>query len=265
LEALASDPASSQFLPALIGSTVESGSGGAIINTNGFSDTIAAPIVHGSGTPDGGLTLNDTALTSGTLTLSGTSTFSGPTIVIRGELVVTGAVSATSAVNVGSGGALELGVAGALSATAPLTLSGGILQTLASETESVGSLTLGAGAANLTLGTTGSIINFADSSANTWTGTLTIADWNGNSTGGGSDEVFIGSTEDLTTAQLADISFVNPTINGVSYTFTASAVQLADGEIIAAVPEPGAWAMLLAGAAMLGIWQQRNRRTARHR
>jgi len=42
-----------------------------------------------------------------------------------------------------------------------------------------------------------------------------------------------------------------------------AAIQLADGEIVAAVPEPGTWASLLAGAAMLGVWQQRNRRLAR--
>jgi len=58
---------------------------------------------------------------------------------------------------------------------------------------------------------------------------------------------------------LADISFVNGTLNGNSFA-NMSAIQLPDGEIVAAVPEPGAWAMMLSGIAMLGIWR-RTRRT----
>jgi hypothetical protein len=115
----------------------------------------------------------------------------------------------------------------------------------------------------LTLGATGSIIDFADSSANApnWTGTLAINDWNGASLGGGSDQVFIGSTADLTAGQLADITFVNGTEDGNSFT-SMGATQLANGEIVAAVPEPDTLAMMLAGTAMLGVWQRR-RRTSR--
>ena len=143
-----------------------------------------------------------------------------------------------------------------------MTLSNGTLQTLANQTETLDDLTVGAGSSTLTLGSTGSIINFADSSADTWTGTLAINDWNGLSTGGGSDEVFFGSTNDLTAGQLADITFISGTVNGTGFS-TDRAVQLADGEIVAAaVPEPGTWAMFAAGIGMLGIWQ-RSRRSAR--
>jgi hypothetical protein len=146
----------------------------------------------------------------------------------------------------------------ALSQTAPITLNSGVLQVLASQSEALGTLSLaGASASTLTLGTSGDLINIADSSALAWNGTLTIADWNGASAGGGSDQIFFGSTNDLTLAQLADITFTNGSVDGIFYG-TDTAVQLADGELVAAaVPEPGTWAMLLAGAGMLCFWQRR--------
>jgi len=136
-----------------------------------------------------------------------------------------------------------------------------VLQVLATQTEALGTLTLsGGGADTLTLGASGDIINFADSSALAWTGTLVISDWTGASAGGGSDEVFIGTTNDLTAAQLADITFTNGTLDGNAFA-TYTAVQLADGEIVAsAIPEPGTWAMLFAGAGMLCVWQRSRRR-----
>lgn len=83
----------------------------------------------------------------------------------------------------------------------------------------------------------------------------------GLSTGGGSDEVFFGITADLTTAQLADITFTNGSVDGYGFT-TDSAVQLANGELVAAaIPEPGTWGMLLAGAGLLCVWQRRRRAT----
>jgi fibronectin-binding autotransporter adhesin len=62
--------------------------GGAKFDTNSFTATILQPILHNASGPatDGGLTLNDTAVTKGTLILTGTSTYNGATTVTAGTL-----------------------------------------------------------------------------------------------------------------------------------------------------------------------------------
>jgi autotransporter-associated beta strand protein len=326
LDALANDTSSTAFfLPAIGGLTADVDSGGAFINSNGFNITIAQALVHGTGTPDGGLAVSG----GGSLTLTGTNTYTGPTTintgatlqlgngatgndgtiatssgitdngtliynrfgspssavaitgagvvqkigpgaqtlsatsgytgattVSGGTLIVSGALSATASLSVSNGATLELAANNALNAAAPLTLAAGTLQTLANQVQSLGNLTIGTGASTLTLGLTGSILNFADSSTNTWTGTLAITNWNGSRGGSGSDQIFIGSSADLTLAQLADITFTNGTVNGISFA-SSPATQLADGEIVAAIPEPGTWAMLLSGIGALAVWQRR--------
>jgi hypothetical protein len=122
-------------------------------------------------------------------------------------------------------------------------------------------LLLGAGPSTLSLGATGTVLNFADSSADVWSGTLAITNWNGdgaNLNGGGPDQVIFAG-DDLTGSQLSDISFVNPTVNGVAFGGSYAAVELADGEIVAAIPEPGTWAMMLAGAGMICVWRRTRR------
>jgi hypothetical protein len=57
-------------------------------------------------------------------------------------------------------------------------------------------------------------LTFANSSALAWAAgkTLTVSNWNGLVSGGGTDELFFGATSsDLTLTQLAQIRFVNPT------------------------------------------------------
>ena len=73
-------------------------SGGAIIDTNGKSITLAQTLTPGS--PSGGLTKNGL----GNLTLSGASTYTGPTIVATGRLNIGGSVA--SDVSVASGATL---------------------------------------------------------------------------------------------------------------------------------------------------------------
>ena len=92
------------FLPALANFTADVDSGGAIVNPNGHTITIAQPLVHGTGTPDGGLTVNG----NGTLTLSGADTYTGGTIDSNSTLLVngsigSGAVTVTNATLGGSG------------------------------------------------------------------------------------------------------------------------------------------------------------------
>jgi autotransporter-associated beta strand protein len=212
-----------------------------------------------NGIADGGGQIS-IVIASGTTTYSAANTYSGTTTVSGGTLVVAGSIGATSSLAI-NGGAVDLNAANALNATAHLTLSAGTLATLANETQSLGDLTLGSGASVLSLGATGSIINFADSSADTWTGTLAITNWNGNGVslnGGGSDQV-IFANDDLTVAQLADIRFLNPTINGVGYSGSFKAVELSSGELVAAIPEPGTWASLLFGIGFIAISVRRRR------
>jgi len=80
LKANSSDPSGSAFLPAFAGLTVYVNSAGAVINPNNYSITISNAIVHGTGTPDGGLTVNG----PGTLILKSTGNSFNGTNTIEG-------------------------------------------------------------------------------------------------------------------------------------------------------------------------------------
>jgi len=222
--------------------------------TSAASATAPTPTLNTSG----GVTF----VGSGTTTATRNETYTGPTAVSGGTLIVTGSLGGTSALSV-TNGAADLNLAFAINETANVTLTSGTLATLANLTQYFGSLALAGGNSQLTYGATGSIFNFLDSSTLTWNGTLTIYDWNGNGAdlgGAGSDQLFIGSTNDLTAAQLADITFVNGTEDSTLNFSTLGAVQLSDGEIVAAVPEPGDWVSLVFGFGILALWRRRSRR-----
>jgi autotransporter-associated beta strand protein len=104
LKADANDPVGSTFLPAFAAGylTADVDGGGVIINPNGYSITIAAGLLHGSGSPDGGLTLNG----SGTLILTGTNTYNGGTDLAGGVLRFAAAALGTGGVTF-DGGTLQ--------------------------------------------------------------------------------------------------------------------------------------------------------------
>ncbi len=185
-------------------------------------------------------------------TLSGTAkAYTGATTVTGGTLRLATSIGSTQVSVTGS--TLQLVTANVLSDAAALTLNNGTL--IAGGThERLGTLTL-TGNSQIDLATAGNAVHFADSSASSWTGTLAILHWGGLSTGGPDGDGYShvsfgdGSTTGLTTSQLSGIFFVNPTINGQSYTGNFSAAMLGTGEIVAVIPEPSAALLVLFGSA----------------
>jgi fibronectin-binding autotransporter adhesin len=161
---------------------------------------------------------------TGTLVLGGTNTYTGMTTVAQGRLL--------------------LAVNNAIAASSPVALSGGTLASGFNQT--LGALNVSA-VSILDLGT-GGTFSFADSSAQSWTGALSIV---GTFTDGAS--VRFGTTDaGLTSGQLSQI-----TINGFAASINASGYLSAT-----AIPEPSTFAAL-AGVFVLGLSVLRRRRQPR--
>jgi len=120
-------------------------------------------------------------------------------------------------------------------------------------------------------GSSSNIINYADSSAETWvsgqSNLLYVTSWNGTlTTGGGTDQLIFGSqpTRPLTTSELNQIKFVNPVGLAAG---TYDATILSDGEVVPTstvfvpVPEPGTYAAGGTLAVLAAWWEWRRRRT----
>jgi fibronectin-binding autotransporter adhesin len=119
--------------------TVNVQGGGAIIDTDGFNDTILDPLLHDATLPgpDGGLT----KLGLGTLTLAGLNTYNGPTNVNNGTMKVSGGLGPTAA-KVNANGTLQLN--GTQDAAGSVTIDGGLLE----GTGTAGLVTLNTGSIN---------------------------------------------------------------------------------------------------------------------
>lgn len=157
-----------------------------------------------------------------------------------------------------SGGALELAQAEQIKDTANVQLGGGLFKTNG-YSETVGILTMAA-SSQIDLGNGSSQLKFSGASATTFTGTLSISNWSGNLTGGGTDQLFFGTSKSLTTTQLGQIQFVS---SGSS----VGASQLTTGEVvpnsaIGPAPEPGGLVPLVLGIAGVGTLIARRRRSA---
>jgi hypothetical protein len=84
---------------------------------------------------------------------------------------------------------------------------------------------------------------------------LTITNWSNSSADGGADHIFFGSDASGLGSNLASIQFQNPVgfAPGIY-----SAQLLSTGELVALVPEPGAWVSLLGGCGvLLGLHRRR--------
>jgi len=101
----------------------------------------------------------------------------------------------------------------------------------------LGTLQLSSGDSVLSLQSASSVLRFADSSGVSWAGggNLEIQNWSGSLSGGGSQQIFFGTTgSGLTSQQLSQVQFINP--SGLP-TGNYTAQILSDGEV---VPNPAA-------------------------
>ena len=197
---------------------------GALTNTAGLTKTGPGMLVlsgasansYGSATANGYTTVN-----GGTLKLSKTA---GVAAVANGSLIVN------------SGGTLLLGAADQIGGTIPMTLGGGTFQT-AGSSEQLGTLKLSANS-QIDLGASASVLRFAASSGVAWTGStiLTVTNWNGSLSGGGSEQLIFGSSSSaLTAGQVSQIRFANPPGFPAG---TYSATIMSSGEVVPLTSPP---------------------------
>lgn len=209
-----------------------------------------------------GGTVGLTKTGAGPLTLTASNSFTGETTVQSGRLVAAGAagdeaLGTTSGIRVNNSGTLLLGAADQINDSAPMKLGDGTGSQATFNTggfsERLGTLTLATDSI-IDLANGASVIAFANSSAETWAGSLSIYNWSGSQTGDASDRVYFGNDgTGLLDSQLSQITFFSGPGTG---SFGPGAQILADGQIVP-VPEP---ATVFGGLALLGIVGYRERR-----
>ena len=170
LKALTNDTTAA-FIPATPTQfTTVINAGGAIIDDNGCSITVAAALSHGTGTPDGGLT----KLGNGTLTRANSATYTGPTTVSAGTMWVNGTHTTGTNYTVVTGA--TLGGTGTVSvvtgATIELQSNATLAPGSASGAAAGGTLTLN----SLTLASTAQVVIDATNDQVVVTGDLTLND-----------------------------------------------------------------------------------------
>jgi fibronectin-binding autotransporter adhesin len=207
---------------------------------------------------DGGGTINLATATT-TNTLTGSASGTGTLIVGEGTLVLSNGSTSNSfapgAIQVDSGATLELAANNQIGDSTGLILNGGTFRVGTATTgfsDTLGTLTLSA-SSTIDLGawTTGvRQLTFANSSAITWTGTLTITNWQGvANTSSDVAEILFG-TGGLSSGQLAQVYWGNQDLTG-------GTLIGGNGELVP-VPEPRVYAAAVALLAVVG-WRERKR------
>jgi hypothetical protein len=190
-----------------------------------------------SGGISGTANITLSANNGGTITFSGANTYTGTTSITGPG----GAGTGTTAVR------LKLGAANTIASSSSVVLAGGILDP-AGLNHNMSATTLGLTASTapstIDFGAGASEVDFADSSALNWTGTLNLLNWDPSV-----DKLRFGTDANgLTAAQLADIEF-----NGSGL---GTAALDSNGYVTA--PEPTSSALLL-GASLLLAGRRRAR------
>jgi autotransporter-associated beta strand protein len=127
--------ASTSFLQGLTTTNVDTG--GATIDTQAFTITVAQPLLHKASlgpASDGGLKKQG----SGTLILTGANSFTGPTVINGGTLRVNGSIAGTATVNTGA----TLGGTGSISGLVTIADAGTFAPGNSPGTLTIGSLIL---------------------------------------------------------------------------------------------------------------------------
>jgi fibronectin-binding autotransporter adhesin len=227
----------------------------AVIDYTGGSVSTDRTFALGGGTNGGGTLRIDDAATvvtaTGSVTGEGTFVVDGP-----GTLVLSNTTANQfnpDAIQVNSGATLALGASEQLGNGTGLILNGGTFL-VGGDTfrysETLGTLTLSA-SSTIDFGAWSggtNTLSFTDSSAITWTGTLTITNWQGVAMTTNDVTQILFGTGGLTSTQLSQIYFASQDIDGGA---------LIGGELVP-VPEPRVYAAAVALLAVVG-WRERKR------
>jgi autotransporter-associated beta strand protein len=218
-----------------------------------------------------GATKTVTIAGPGTTIFSAANTYTGGTTINSGtlNLAAEDTLGSTSNVTVNTGGTLLFSNAGTtdrINDAAEMTLNGGTFNTAGLSEHGANANDAGIGALTLMsssiidMGNLSSILAFADSATETWTGTLSIYNWSGTPiTGDGTDQLYFGDNAlGLTPIQLTQISFYSDA--GNTFIGTGAWGTDLDGEVVP-VPEPGTWAGAALALLAIGFTQRRRFRS----
>jgi MYXO-CTERM domain-containing protein len=205
---------------------------------------------------------NVTMVGPGAVLLTHFTTYQGTTTINSGTLHAGAfnALGGTSTITVNAGGTLLLSgtTANRINNSAGIVLNGGEFNSAgliegAASTPGMGALTL-LSSSVIDLANGASLLAFANSSAETWTGTLSIHNWTGTvGVGNGTDQLYFGSdATGLTGTQLGQILFFSD--DGTN--LLGSGLILSDGEVVP-VPEPSTWAAAALAFGAIAFLQRR--------
>lgn len=251
------------------------------LNGTGTATTNQISGQVGDGANGGSLSL--TKSDGGTWQLSGgtmANSYTGKTTVNSGTLILaknaavtaissngaSGSSAANTDLQVLTGGTVQWNARDQIVNTAKVGLSGGTLALNGfsegtNSTAGVGALTL---SANSIIDLAGSdVLHFSASGSATWSGMLSIYNWNGTASTGSAEQLLFGtndSSTSLTQTQLNMINFYSD--SGMTLLGSAMFAGLGDGQIVP-VPEPSSWAAAALAAAVIGYSFSINRQSIR--